>query len=176
MTAYRLKRKQLAINSIIILIGMSSCIGYKLGNNKPTNLQRISSVSVPIFKNETLEPRLQTLVTNATVKAFQQAGTYRISKPELSDATLFATIKNISRKQLRSTRENVLKTKEIEIIIDVIFSVEENRTGKILDKGTIKGNSTSYLDSNFQLTKRQAIQLAANDLAKKISARINEGF
>ena len=68
------------------------------------------------------------------------------------------------------------KTKEIEIIIDVIFSVEENRTGKILDKGTIKGNSTSYLDSNFQLTKRQAIQLAANDLAKKISARISEGF
>ena len=155
---------------------MSSCIGYKLGNNKPTNLQRISSVSVPIFKNETLEPRLQTQVTNATVKALQQAGTYRISKPELSDATLFATIKNISRKQLRSTRENVLKTKEIEIIIDVIFSVEENRTGKILDKGTIKGNSTSYLDSNFQLTKRQAIQLAANDLAKKISARISEGF
>jgi hypothetical protein len=99
-----------------------------------------------------------------------------VSKPNHSDATLFATIKNITRKQLRSARENVLKTKEIEIVIEMIFSLEENLTGKTLDKGTIIGRSTSYLDSNFQLTKRQAIQLAANDLAKKISARISEGF
>jgi len=167
---------QFVINSIIILIGMSSCVGYKLGNNKPAHLQKVNSVTVPIFKNETLEPRLQTLVTNATIKALQQTGAYRISKPAHSDATLFATIKNISRRQLRSTRENVLKTKEIEIIIEVIISLEENLTGKILDKGSIIGRSTSYLDSNFQLTKRQAIQLAANDLAKKISARISEGF
>ena len=99
-----------------------------------------------------------------------------MSKPNHSDATLFATIEKITRKQLRSARENVLKTKEIEIVIEMIFSLEENLTGKTLDKGTIIGRSTSYLDSNFQLTKRQAIQLAANDLAKKISARISEGF
>ena len=155
---------------------MSSCIGYRLGNNKPAHLQELSSISVPIFKNETLEPRLQTLVTNATIKAIHQTGAYQVSKPNHSDATLFATIKNITRKQLRSARENVLKTKEIEIVIEMIFSLEENLTGKTLDKGTIIGRSTSYLDSNFQLTKRQAIQLAANDLAKKISARISEGF
>lgn len=176
MKLYRLKRILFALNSIIILIGMSSCIGYKLGNNKPAHLQKVNSVSIPIFKNETLEPRLQTLVTNATIKALQQTGAYRISKPAHSDATLFATIKNTSRRQLRSTRENVLKTKEIEIIIEVIFSLEDNLTGKNLDKGSIKGRSTSYLDSNFQLTKRQAIQLAANDLAKKLAARISEGF
>ena len=95
---------------------MNSCVGYKLGNNKPTHLQKVNSVSVPIFKNETLEPRLQTLVTNATIKAIQQSGTYQVSKQRDSDATLTATIRTISRRQLRSTRQNVLKTKEIEIL------------------------------------------------------------
>ena len=58
----------------------------------------------------------------------------------------------------------------------LMFALQDNITGKILDKGTVKGNNTSYLDSNFQLTKRQAMQLAADDLATKISARVSEGF
>ena len=176
MIIQKFNRRHLAIYSIISLIGMNSCVGYKLGNNKPTHLQKVNSVSVPIFKNETLEPRLQTLVTNATIKAIQQSGTYQVSKQRDSDATLTATIRTISRRQLRSTRQNVLKTKEIEISIEVIFALQDNITGKILDKGTVKGNSSSYLDSNFQLTKRQAMQLAADDLATKISARVGEGF
>ena len=36
---------QFVINSIIILIGMSSCVGYKLGNNKPAHLQKVNSVT-----------------------------------------------------------------------------------------------------------------------------------
>ncbi|MEE2808972.1 MAG: hypothetical protein VYB73_06630 [Verrucomicrobiota bacterium] len=172
----RLTRIHIAALAIILVATVSSCVGYKLGNNKPTHLQGVNSVSVPIFKNETLEPRLQSLATNATIKALQQSGAYLISKPSNSDATLHATIKSISRRQLRATRENVLRTKEIEFIIEVTFFLEDNRTGRLLDKGSVEGNSTSYLDSNFQLTKRQSIQLAANDLAKKISARMSEGF
>ena len=176
LTFNKLPRTHLIALAVILVTATNSCVGYKLGNNKPAHLSEVSTVYVALFKNETLEPRIQTLLTNATIKALQKSGAYRISTPANSDATLHATIKSISRRQLRATRENVLKTKEIEFIIEAAFSLEDNITGKLLDKGTLKGQSASYLDANFQLTKRQAVQRAADNLAKKISARISEGF
>jgi hypothetical protein len=176
LTFNKSPRIHLIVLSVILVAATNSCVGYKLGINKPAHLSQVSTVYVALFKNETLEPRIQTLATNATIKALQQSGAYQTSNLHDADATLHTTIKSISRRQLRATRENVLRTKEIEFIIEAAFTLENNITGKLLDEGTLKGQSSSYLGSNFQLTKRQAVQRAADDLAKKISARISEGF
>lgn len=131
---------------------------------------------MPLFKNETLEPRFQALVTNTIIKELQRHGAYRIATPTDADAILHGTILRVSRKQLRSSRTNVLQTREIEISLDISFSLEDNGTGKSLDKGNLTGKTSAYLDSNFQLTERQALQLAAKDVAKTLSNRLSEGF
>ena len=40
----------------------------------------------------------------------------------------------------------------------------------------VVGKTGAYLDPNFELTERQAIQLAAEDAAQKLTSSIAEGY
>ena len=82
----------------------------------------------------------------------------------------------IDRRQLRASRTDVLRTSEIEIILKLDFVLEDAETGAELDQGTVTGRTSIYLDPNFQLSERQALQLAAEKAAQKLTSRIAEGF
>ncbi len=57
---------------------LTSCLGYHVGPIKPYYLRDVQTIAVPTFKNETLIPRIEALVTDTVIKQFQQDGTYRI--------------------------------------------------------------------------------------------------
>ena len=59
----------------ITAVMLSGCAGYQLGEVKPSVYAGINNLSVPIFRNDTLEPRLSSLVTNAVIKEIQADGT-----------------------------------------------------------------------------------------------------
>ncbi len=154
----------------------TSCGGYRLGSIKPSAMAHVESLAIPTFKNETLEPRSQVLVTNEVIKQFQRDGSYSVGDLSAADAVLYGTIKTIERRQLRSSRTDVLRTTEIEIALTVEYSVEDSETGAELDRGSIVGRTSVYLDPNFQLSERQALQDAAEDLAQSLASRIAEGY
>ena len=60
------------------------------GSVKPAYLSAVQSIAVPTFKNQTLEPRIESLVTGTVIKQFQQDGTYRIASEDNADAILKA--------------------------------------------------------------------------------------
>ena len=62
----------------------------------------MQSIAVPTFKNETLEPRVEALVTGTVIKQFQQDGTYRIASEDKADAILKGEITRINRIPSRS--------------------------------------------------------------------------
>ncbi len=155
----------------------SSCAGYRLGSVKGAAMAHVDSIAVPTFANDTLEPRAQVLVTNEVIKHLQRDGTYRIADPKRGgDAILHGKILNIERRQLRASRTDVLRTREIEIMLTLEFSLEDAETGAELDRGVVTGRTGVYLDPNFQLTERQAIQLAAEDAAESLASRLGEGL
>lgn len=155
----------------------SGCAGYQLGSLKPTAMSHIESIAIPTFSNKTLEPRSQVLVTNEVIKQLQRDGTYSVADPAKGgDAILHGTITDIERRQMRSSRTDVLRTREMEFRLIVEFTLEDTETGAELDRGTIMGVTSVYLDPNFQLTERQALQIAAEDLAQRLASRISEGY
>ena len=170
-----LRTVALALASSSALV-FASCAGYTLGSNKPAEFENISSIAIPTFKNDTLEPRIATLFTGETVKQFQNDGTYTISRVEDSDAVLRCTIVDTERRQARSARFNTLVSSELRVRTEVEYELIDNVTGIVLSKGTVSGDTNIFLDPNFQLTERQAFDEISREVAFDLISRLSEGW
>jgi outer membrane lipopolysaccharide assembly protein LptE/RlpB len=155
---------------------LTSCAGYHAGSDKPGHMEHIQSLAVPTFKNLTLEPRSAVLVTNNVVRQFQTDGTYQIKDSQNADAVLRGTIRDFTRRQLRSARNNNLRTRELELILYVDYTVEDPASGNVLSRGTVNGSTSVFLDPNFQLSERQAIDDASRKMAEELVSRLAEGW
>tara|TARA_Y100001933_G_scaffold60406_1_gene60650 strand:+ start:409 stop:921 length:513 start_codon:yes stop_codon:yes gene_type:complete len=167
---------KLLIILIFVTTLLSSCSSYRLGNNKPVKYKNIESIAVPIVQSDVLKPKLQSLVTNAIIRSIQEKGSFKIAKEKNSDATLNIKIINIERKQLRASRENVLRTTEMEFIIEIEYRVLNNLNGVTIERGNVKAKSSSYLNPNFQLTENHSLRDAAEKLAISLANKLSEGY
>ena len=154
---------------------LTNCAGYQLGSSKPHQMQNVTKLAVPTFKNDTLEPRLEVLVTNALIKKLQVDGAYQIVPRDEADAVLEATIEDIERSQFRSFRSNTLRSSEILDRLIVKYKVEDSAGQKLL-AGTERAWSNIVLDPNVQLSERQALADAAERLGIALASRISEGW
>lgn len=159
-----------------VAVLLSSCAGYRAGSDKPGRMEAVKTIAVPTFRNLTLEPRSSALVTNNVIRQFQIDGTYQIKDASNADAVLRGTIKQFTRRQLRSARNNNLRTRELELVLDVEYVVEEPVTGNLLGKGLVRGSTSVFLDPNFQLSERQAIDDASRKVAEELVSRLTEGW
>ena len=167
---------KLLIILIFVTTLLSSCSSYRLGNNKPVKYKNIESIAVPIVQSDVLKPKLQSLVTNSIIRSIQEKGAFKIAKEKNSDATLNIKIINIERKQLRASRENVLRTTEMEFIIEIEYRVLNNLNGVTIERGNVKAKSSSYLNPNFQLTENHSLRDAAEKLAISLANKLSEGY
>ncbi len=71
-----------AFSTYLLAFVLSGCAGYHVGPATPAYLRQIHSIAVPTFRNETLMPRIEVLVTGTVIKQFQQDGTFRITNEE----------------------------------------------------------------------------------------------
>lgn len=170
------KRSVLLLALTGILGGLVGCAGYRLGSVKPSAMADIRTMAIPTFTNETLEPKIAVLMSNALIGQMQTDGTYQIATIDKADAILRGTIKNVLRRPLRGARTDVLKTREMEISVVVDYVVEDLGTGGEIDSGTVTGQTNIFLDPNFQLSERQAVQAAGEQMAIELTSRLTEGF
>lgn len=154
---------------------LTNCAGYQLGSSKPHQMANVTKLAVPTFKNDTLEPRLEVLVTNALIKKLQMDGAYQIVPRAEADAVLLASIEDIERSQFRSVRSNTLRSAEILNRLIITYKVEDSAGNQLL-KGNERAYSNIVLDPNVQLTERQALADAAERLGIALASRISEGW
>jgi hypothetical protein len=151
------------------------CAGYQLGPATPAYLRDIHAIAVPTFKNTTLEPRLEVLVTNTAIKQFQQDGTFRIVNADAADATLKAEIVGVGRSPARSVRGNVLSTTEFNLVLTVKYTLL-GRDGKQLTAGAVSGSTSFFVGTDVNTDQRQALPLAAEELARHLVSQLSEGW
>ncbi|HZE12405.1 MAG TPA: LptE family protein [Chthoniobacterales bacterium] len=151
------------------------CAGYHLGPATPSYLRNVHAIAVPTFKNTTLEPRLEVLVTNTAIKQFQQDGTFRIAAADAGDATLKGEIVGVGRSPARSVRGNVLSTTEFNLTLTVKYTLLD-RDGKTLTAGAVAGSTSFFVGSDVNTDQRQALPLAAEELARHLVSQLSEGW
>jgi hypothetical protein len=172
-------RLLLALLSVVL---WSGCAGYTVGPIKPTPLRSVQRIHVPNIINDTLHPRVEVLLTNLLIKQIQQDGTYEITDENRADAILKVKLNEIERRPARSVRGNILQTREYLLNLRARYEVIKTDTGVVLDNRSITG-STSFFVGGENLNsadsvqdERQAIPLAAEDLAVRITSLISEGW
>src|SRR5207249_4922525 len=52
----------------VICLALSGCLGYHVGPVKPYYLRDVHTIAVPTFKNRTLVPRIEVLITDTVIK------------------------------------------------------------------------------------------------------------
>jgi hypothetical protein len=169
-----MNRWLLVLTPVIALL-LTNCAGYQIGSSKPSHLSNVVKLYVPTFTNDTLEPRLAVLVTNAVIKQIQLNNAYQIVTEDEADATLKGTIDVIDRSQWRSVRTNTLRTREILEQLRVNYKIVDS-SGTSLHSGRTQGQSHIVLNANFQLSERQALSEAAEQLGVALVGEISNGW
>ena len=154
---------------------LSGCLGYHIGPAKPYYLRDVHTIAVPTFKNHTLIPRMEVLVTGTVIKQFQQDGTFQIASDGNADATLKGEIIRIDRSPARSLRGNVLATTEFNLVMFLKYNLL-GRDGKQLASGETIGTTSFFVSTDVTTDERQALPLATEDLATRLVSQLSEGW
>ncbi len=129
-----------------------------------------------MFRNTTLIPRVESLVSATVLKQFQQDGTYRIVNEDQADAILKADVVTVGRSPARSVRGNVLATTEFNLVLRVHYTLTD-RNGRILAGPTEAAGTTSFfVGQDVSTDERQALPLAAQELAIHLVSQVTEGW
>ena len=168
-----MKTTSAALLAAVLLL--TGC-GYKMGEIRPTPMRSVRDLSVPTFKNNTYEPRLEVMFADTLVKRLQQDGSYHIVNSDQADAILNCTITKIDRNALRSVQNNVLATSEFGLTVQVRYDVVDQKTGAILMSGVAVGRTSFFSGNDLQTIERQAMSNAAADFANNITGQISEGW
>lgn len=161
---------------------VSGCAGYKIGPVQPKFMEGIRTLAIPSFRNDTLEPRVEVLLATALIKQFQQDGTYQIVDEKDADAVIQGTLERIERRPSRSVRGNVLLTREYTLELKCRFQIVNRVTGVDIDNRSINGTTSFFVtgssdgSADVNQDERQAIPLAAEDLAVQYVSLVSEGW
>jgi outer membrane lipopolysaccharide assembly protein LptE/RlpB len=160
---------------------LSGCAGYQIGPIKPKTMREVKTIAVPSFKNDTLEPRVEVMLANAVIKQIQQDGTYKVVREQDADAILEGNLDEIIRRPARSVRGNVLQTREFNLVLRARYRVLD-RSGRVLEQRGVSGQTSFFVSGTDTLAadvnqdERQAIPLAAEDMAVRLVSQISEGW
>ena len=161
---------------------LAGCAGYKIGPVQPTFMKDIHKIAIPTFRNDTLEPRVEASLATTVINQFQQDGTYQIVDEKDADAILEGRLDMIQRHPARSVQGNVLQTLEYTLTIRCRFKLTRKSTGIVMDERAIVGTTSFYASGSGSIAEdvnqdeRQAIPLAAQDMAQQLVTQYSEGF
>jgi len=124
-----------------------------------------------------LEPDLQMTVTNAVIRRFNSDGTLEVNQSANADSELDVTITNVRHTPARSSTSDILITAEYQLTIEAKATYVNRRLGrKMFENVTVTGSTNFFTQSDIQEGERQAIPLAAQDLANNTVKLITEGW
>jgi hypothetical protein len=165
-----------SIVAALACLGLSGCLGYHIGPAKPYYLHGVHTIAIPTFVNKTLIPRVEVLVTGSVIKQFQQDGTFRIGNGDSADATLNGEIIRISRSPARSVRGNVLATSEFNLAMRVKYRLVGPDGKPLGPSGEVVGTTSFFVGTDVTTDERQALPLAAEELASRLVTQLSEGW
>ena len=163
--------------TLLVSLLHTGCSGYRWGSVRPSHLAGVDAVCVAPARNSTQIPRAAALATNSVVDALTRDGTYTVTTLDRADAHLQTELKKIEYLQVRSTRDDALRSEELEMIAHLAWSlVDPDNPATILDSGIATGTTRFFVDPNLQTARQNALVDAIKRASDGMVARIAEGF
>jgi len=165
----------LLIFSLCLLL--ASCAGYRVGPGKPPSLKEVNTISVSVFDNDTLHPRVGAMATSAVASAMTMDGSYRIVSADQADAVLEGTVRSIQYNRIRSQRFDTLRPEELDNIVILAWVLRDAKDPtKVLASGTSRGESQLFVDSNLQTARQAALPEAVERAGEALVSTLANGY
>ena len=158
-------------------LALAGCAGYQIDGAKPAVLANVRTISVPMFRNDTLHPRAEAIATSAAADAIVRDGTYRLASSGDADAVLEGTIREIDYAQIRSARFDTLRPLELQNSITLDWTLRDGADpNRVLASGTSTGTSRFFVESNLQTARNNALPDALERATEAMVSRIANGY
>ncbi len=166
-----------ALAFVSAVLALSGCAGYRVGDIQGRELQGVRSVYVPVARNTSLTADLDMTVTNAIIRRFNNDGTLTVEQNSAADSELDVTITDVTESAVRSTSSDILVTAEYQLTIHATATYVNRKLGrKIFENTSVTGSTYFFTQADIQEGIRQALPLAATDLANNTVKLVTEGW
>lgn len=157
----------------VLALALAGC-AYKLGptGQLPAGAR---SVQVNYFKNDTREPRVIEAVTAALRKRLQQDGTLHLDTHDDGDIVVNGSVVRFERTGVSFSPGDVLTPVDFSITLVARVKAVERATGKVLLDREVRGRTTFRAGADLPSAERQALPLAAADLARNAATLLVDG-
>lgn len=164
------KNKTFTSSALIGLLGLllftGGCTGYHLGNTLPPG---ITSITIPVFINDTREPGLETIVTAATIQEFQKDGSLKVLQKTQANCLLEVKIKKSELVPLRYRRDQAITANEYRLTLTADVILRKIPGNEILvNAPAVIGFTTFTALADLPSARRAALPKAAADLGQRI--------
>ena len=154
-----------------------SCAGYHVGPRKPSSLKNVETISVSVFENDTLHPRLGAMASSSVASAMTMDGTYKIVSADKADAVLEGAVRRIQYDRIRSSRFDALSPEELENRITLAWVLRDAQDPtKVLASGTASGESQLFVASNLQTARQSALPEATERAGIALVSTLTNGY
>ncbi len=158
------------IGAVIIVIILLAGCGYTFVNVKKQLPPNIKEVYIPAFENQTDEPSLGVLMTNALVREFMKSGALTPVKEDKADAELIGTIKSVKYVNRIYNEED----RAVLVTVSVHAGAKLVKDGKVL----WQVEDLSYTD-DYRIGTGAAIldsykEIALEDVADKLAVEFHD--
>ncbi len=157
-------RRALAVLLVTLLLG--GC-GYSTKGSLPDHIR---TVGVPIFKNRTLEPGVETAITSAVVTAFSNGGRLRVVPVEQADSILQGEVVGYSLSGLTFDRNANVRAYRLQLVLNVEFR-DVRRNALLWRQEGLQEYSDFQVQGQVSDTIARgqgAVQQAATEIGRKV--------
>ncbi len=162
-----------ALSACVTALALVGC-GYRVGS---LNNRDYRTVAVPIFQNKSNVPQIHAQLTNAVIKRLHADTSPRVVAESDADVVLGGEVIEVERTPLRFQRLNQSVAREYRLTVTAVVSLRDRRTGKLVfENARVTGQTDYFIGADLQAAEAQAMPLAAENLARKIAARVAEGW
>ena len=148
---------------------LASGCGYTVGGTLPSHIQ---TVSVPIFRNTTREPGVESLITRAVVEAFSTNGRLKVVGSSQADAILDGEITGYSVSSIAFDKDSNVRL--YRLIVTVNLRMRDVKRNALLfqQSGVQEQSDFRVLGQVSQTISREetALRGAATEIGRAIVA------
>lgn len=160
----------------VLAMLLAGCAGYHLGPVNPNaRAGGAASIEVLPFNNQTLQPRLGSVLTQTLREQLQTDGTYQLATRGPGDVVVTGVITGYSREGLSFSSADVATPQDYRVVITAHVTARERATGRVLLDKNVTGDTLVHIGSDLADAERQALPLLAQDLAQNITELLTEG-
>jgi hypothetical protein len=160
--------------TVLAALILCGCAGYRVG---PTMERQAGGLSIQVnpFANQTLEPRLSDAVTLSMRRQLQQDGTFRLNTGHDGDIIVSGTIVDYERSEMSVVPKDTLTPQDYRVRITAQVTARERGSGRVLLDRKVSGRTALRVGPDLTSSERQAVPLAADDLARQVTSLLVDG-